>query len=81
MLEAYPITAPSQQPIYSNLAFTLFVKALQADSGLTYKDMLEEHVVKPLGLKNTGESPGDDDKAVIPPGESTWGSSYDIQAP
>lgn len=67
--------------MYSSLSFNTFVLALERATGKTYADLLDEHVSAPLGLKHTRPSPGDDDVAVIPAGESTWGSDYGRNAP
>ena len=72
---------PAKTPVYSSMGFNIFALALEKATGKNYSQHLEENVIAPLGLKNTGASPGVDDVAVIPPGESTWGSDYDINAP
>ncbi|KAF5964676.1 hypothetical protein FBULB1_12666 [Fusarium bulbicola] len=38
-------------------------------------------LLDPLEMKNTFPSPGDDDKAVIPLGDSSWGSDYKLNTP
>lgn len=81
MLNQHPITAPMERPAYSNIAFTIFVMALEEATGKNYTQMIDDFVVKPLDMQNTLPSPGDDDKAVIPPGESSWGSDYGLNAP
>ncbi|KAK5995364.1 Beta-lactamase-like protein [Cladobotryum mycophilum] len=81
MLDSYPVTAPMERPAYSNVAFTIFIMALEEATGKNYSQMVDEFVVKPLDLKNTLPSPGDDKKAVIPPGESSWGADYGYNAP
>ncbi|KAL3461088.1 beta-lactamase/transpeptidase-like protein [Aspergillus heterothallicus] len=45
------------------------------------RPILGDTVYKPLNLLNTGVSPGDTDKAAIPPGVSGWGSDYGFNAP
>ena len=72
---------PAKTPVYSSLSFNTFVLALERATGKNYTDLLDEHVAAPLGLKTTRPSPGDDDVAVIPAGESTWGSDYGMNAP
>lgn len=67
--------------MYSSLSFTTFVLALEKATGKTYAELLDEHVVGPLGLANTGPSPGVDEVAVIPAGENSWGSDYGMNAP
>ncbi|KAF5659961.1 beta-lactamase 3 [Fusarium denticulatum] len=68
MKESYPQTTPNERPAYSNMAFVLLGMALEKYTG-------------PLDMNNTFPSPGDDVKAVIPPGESSWGSDYKLNTP
>lgn len=82
MLDINPVTVPYSRPIYSQVSFTLIIFALGEVTGKNYSQLLDELVNQPFGLKNTGVSPGDDDKAVIPPGDSSsWGSDYGYNAP
>ncbi|OAL70091.1 hypothetical protein A7D00_5620 [Trichophyton violaceum] len=61
-----PVAEPYERPVYSQLSFTLFSLALANDTGKDYAQMLEEQVIRPLNLRNTGVSPGEDKRAVIP---------------
>ncbi|KAF5241858.1 hypothetical protein FANTH_8933 [Fusarium anthophilum] len=81
MRESYPQTTPNERPAYSNMAFILLGMALEKYTGKTYAQLLEGIVSDPLDMKNTFPSPGDDDKAVIPPGDSSWGSDYKLSTP
>lgn len=81
MRESYPQTAPNERPAYSNMAFVLLGMALENYTGKTYAQLLEETVSDPLDMSNTFPSPGDDDEAVIPPGDSSWGSDYKLNTP
>ncbi|KAI0454104.1 beta-lactamase/transpeptidase-like protein [Xylaria acuta] len=81
MLESYPVARPAERPVYSNIAFTLLMYAVEARTGKNYTELLETYVSGPLGLTNTVVSPGDDDKAVIPPVDNSWGSNYGDNAP
>ncbi|KHO01564.1 beta-lactamase family protein [Metarhizium album ARSEF 1941] len=81
MTSQYPVTAPMERPAYSNVAFAIFVLALQEAIGKNYTDLVADIVTKPLGMRNTLPSPGDDDQAVIPPGDSSWGVDYAYNAP
>lgn len=42
---------------YSNFGYTLLGLLVQAVSGQPYNDYVQEHIVKPLGLRNTGPEP------------------------
>lgn len=81
MHSSYPTAALNQRPAYSSVSFTLMFMAIENATGKNYTELLEEHFIKPLDLKNTMPSPGDDEKAVIPPGENTWGSDYSFNVP
>ncbi|KAL2852472.1 beta-lactamase/transpeptidase-like protein [Aspergillus pseudoustus] len=71
----------NSRPIYSQASFTLYTLCLEAQTGKNYSQILEEIIYKPLNLVNSGVSPGDTEKAAIPPGISGWGSDYSFNAP
>ncbi|GAW17486.1 hypothetical protein ANO14919_069430 [Xylariales sp. No.14919] len=81
MVESYPVAQPSERPVYSNIAFTLLMFAVEERTGKSYSELLETYFSGPLGLSNTVVSPGDDNKAVIPPVDNSWSSDYGINAP
>lgn len=85
MHSAFPIREPYDQPLYSTLSFSLIALALSDnEKEKTYEQLLDEIVIKPLGLSNTGVSPGDTEKAVIPPlseEKQGWGADYGLSAP
>lgn len=80
-MSARPNGAPMEEPVYSNIAFTLFIYACEAVTGKIYTTLIEDFIAEPLGMKSTRPSPGDSDQAVIPPVESSWGSDYGANAP
>ena len=56
--------------------------ALGERTGKNYSQLLQETIIGPLGLENTGVSPGVDERAVIPPIEGNgWGTDYGLSAP
>lgn len=81
MLQATPVTTPNERPAYSSVAFDILILALEEATGKNYTMMVDEIISKPLGMENTYPSPGDDKKAVIPPGDSSWGADYGYEAP
>lgn len=81
MLQVRPVASPMTRPVYSNIAFSLFVFAVEAATGMNYTDQLKHYVTDPLGMMSTTVSPGFDDRAVIPPVQSSWGSDYGDNAP
>lgn len=55
---------------------------MEKELGLTYSELLDKFIINPLGMANSGPSPGDDELAVIPPGDEVgWGTDYGINAP
>lgn len=83
MNTALPVQQPYSQPVYSSLSFNLFALGLSKRENKTYEQLLNEVVTGPLGLKNTGVSPGPDKNAVIPPLDQMqgWGTEYGLHAP
>ena len=81
MTKEHPVTAPGERPAYSNLAYNLFGLALEEYTGKNYSQLVQELFSEPLDLSNTFTSPGDDEKAVIPPVDNSWGSDYGINTP
>ncbi|GKT71445.1 beta-lactamase family protein [Colletotrichum tofieldiae] len=81
MLRSYPIVATMERPAYSNIAFAIFIMAVEQASGMNYSQLLSTFIAEPLGLSNTFPSPGDSSRAVIPPVQNSWGSDYGLNAP
>ncbi|KAM5383845.1 hypothetical protein ACJZ2D_001834 [Fusarium nematophilum] len=81
MIKSYPQAAPMERPAYSNMAYVILGMALEEFTGKNFTQLVEEMVSEPLGLKNTFPSPGDDDKALVPPGDSSWGADYKENTP
>ncbi|KAL4944034.1 hypothetical protein BDV06DRAFT_233978 [Aspergillus oleicola] len=71
----------NSRPVYSQLSFALFTLCLEAYTGKNYSQILEETIFQSLNLVNSGVSPGDTERAVVPPGVSQWGSDYGFNAP
>lgn len=55
---------------------------MQAATGKNYSQLLHDEILTPLNMTNTGPSPGDVAKAVIPPTEdNSWGGDYGDNVP
>lgn len=54
---------------------------MKASLHKSYTELLDEHIIQPLGLNNTGASPGNSSLAIIPPIDNSWGSDYGDNAP
>ncbi|KAI1646601.1 beta-lactamase/transpeptidase-like protein [Daldinia loculata] len=74
----YPSLAPFQTPAYSNVAFQLLGYALETITGKTFQTLMEESVIKPLGLNNTFLKAPEDSRGIIPGDHYTTGWAFDI---
>ncbi|KAL2670076.1 hypothetical protein Neosp_014957 [[Neocosmospora] mangrovei] len=81
MTRSYPQTAPNERPAYSNMAFVILGMALEEHTGKNFTQLVKDIFSDPLDLKSTYPSPGNSEKAVIPPGESSWGADYKENTP
>ncbi|PKY04768.1 beta-lactamase family protein [Aspergillus campestris IBT 28561] len=81
LLSTLPVNPVNSRPTYSQLSFLLFTFCLEQATGKNYSTLLQETILQPLNLTNTGVSPGDTQQAVIPPGPSSWGSDFGFNAP
>ncbi|KAK2757284.1 hypothetical protein FQN54_004798 [Arachnomyces sp. PD_36] len=79
--DLHPVAPVNSRPVYSQLTFTIFTYIMEKELGLNYSELLDKFIINPLGMSNSGPSPGVDEVAVIPPGETGWGSDYGINAP
>ncbi|KZE37812.1 hypothetical protein AV656_09805 [Bhargavaea cecembensis] len=62
IMELPPDFEPGSQAGYSNSGYTILAAIIENVTGLSYGDHMDEHVFKPLGMKNTGS---DDGRTVI----------------
>ena len=84
MRDARPVAAPNERPAYSNAAFAVIFMALERATGKGYAELVREVLAEPLGMGSTvlsSSTSSNDSTAVIPPGESSWGSDYSYNAP
>ncbi|KAJ5292306.1 uncharacterized protein N7443_008259 [Penicillium atrosanguineum] len=73
MLESHPLVTTSWTPIYSNAAYEILGYALENVTGKSYRILLEEGLIEPLGLTRSSYSKPDDKYGVIP---GTWTENY-----
>jgi CubicO group peptidase (beta-lactamase class C family) len=79
----YPSYAAWQTATYSNVAYQLLAYALENITGKKYTDILNDRVIKPLGLKRTFYEKPPDSLGVIPgtEKETYWGVSLGEASP
>jgi len=61
-----PSELPFTTPVYSDLGFTLLSFIAEKITGKTFKALMKEKVLDPLGLKHTFMTPPSDSFGVIP---------------
>jgi CubicO group peptidase (beta-lactamase class C family) len=66
VVNAPPFSAPYQSVMYNNLAFVLLSYVGEAITGKPYMQVIDEAVIKPLGLNRTFIGPTNDSYGVIP---------------
>ncbi|KAI1134798.1 beta-lactamase/transpeptidase-like protein [Hypoxylon sp. FL0543] len=74
----YPSLAPFQTPAYSNVAFQLLGYALETITGETFQTLVEDTVIKPLGLNRTFLHAPEDSLGIIPGDHDETGWAFDI---
>jgi len=82
MMTLEPVANPNRRVGYSGLAFTLLSYALSGFSGgKSYNKLLDELLVSPFKLGNTGAMPGNTSRAVVPNIGSWWGRDVGEETP
>ncbi|HXR38882.1 MAG TPA: D-alanyl-D-alanine-carboxypeptidase/endopeptidase AmpH [Terracidiphilus sp.] len=74
------IKPPGVAALYSNVGFDLLGDALASAAGKTYAQLLNERIVRPLGLRDTTLTPGREQCAHLLRGTGDEGSCTDTQA-
>jgi CubicO group peptidase (beta-lactamase class C family) len=80
MLLSHPVAPPHSRPVYSNVAFTLLMYALESVTNKNMTQLFGEFT-DALGISSTRPSPGDESLAVIPPVDNTWGADFGDNVP
>ncbi|KAK0613264.1 beta-lactamase/transpeptidase-like protein [Immersiella caudata] len=80
MLLSHPIAPPHSRPVYSNVAFTLLMYAVESVTGKNMTQLFGDFSAA-LGMFSTRPSPGDEHLAVIPPVDNTWGADFGDNVP
>lgn len=70
ILKADLVLSPGKKMKYSNYGFTLLGLVVESASGMSYNDYIIKHIVKPLGLENTGPEYISDIKSKLVTGYS-----------
>ena len=82
MMTLEPVANPNRRVGYSGLAFTLLSYAISGFSGgKSYNKLLDELLVSPFKLGNTGAMPGNTSRAVVPNIGSWWGRDVGEETP
>ncbi|KAK0735260.1 beta-lactamase/transpeptidase-like protein [Lasiosphaeria miniovina] len=74
LLQAYPSYAPFTTPAYTNTGFQVLAYALESIKGKSFKSMMQDSILSPLGLNRTYYDSAPAEQGVIPgnASDSTW---------
>jgi hypothetical protein len=75
------VLTPNLSPAYNNEAFALLGLIFYRATGKTYGELIHSEIVEPLNMTNTGVSPGNTSRGVIPTDNSFWGADFGLNAP
>ncbi|KAI4591717.1 hypothetical protein KJ359_012637 [Pestalotiopsis sp. 9143b] len=73
-----PSWAPYTTPGYSNLGYQLLAYALENITGRNFQDMVENDVIKPLGLNHTFYTMPPSGSPGIVPNGNNWGWAFSL---
>lgn len=65
-LDAVVVRPPGQQEEYSNLGYAVLGAALVGAAGASYEELLAEHVLRPLDVREVSVRPGADRRLLAP---------------
>jgi len=76
-----PLTKPGEHIVYSDLNFVLLGEIVRRVSGMSLDKFANEHLLKPLGMRDTMYNPAADMKSRIAPTERCWKSARPCGGP
>lgn len=83
IVNSHPVVPTSSTPIYSNAAFQILGYALETMTDRKFDTILENNLIKPLGLTRTFSKTPDPKLGVIPDymGEYFWNFQFGDETP
>ncbi|KAH8905807.1 beta-lactamase/transpeptidase-like protein [Coniochaeta sp. PMI_546] len=83
LLQVVPSYAPFTTPAYANTAFQILGYALETIKGKSFQSMMEDSILKPLGLNHTYYASPPNSVGLIPgtPKESGWSYQLGDESP
>ncbi|KAH8897987.1 beta-lactamase/transpeptidase-like protein [Thozetella sp. PMI_491] len=66
LVQVYPSYAPFTTPAYTNTGFQILSYALESIKGKSFKSMLQESILRPLGLNHTFYDSAPEEDGIIP---------------
>ncbi|KAL8646122.1 MAG: hypothetical protein Q9210_006311 [Variospora velana] len=76
-----PLFEPNDQATYSNMNFVLLGFALQALSGQSYEEILNQRIFQPLGMERSRLTKPPDGQGVIPNATNDWNADIGTYGP
>jgi CubicO group peptidase (beta-lactamase class C family) len=75
----YPSYSPFTTPAYTDTGFQILGYALESIKGKSFKSLVEDSILSPLGMSHTFYNNPADDAAIIPGGnKSAAGWAYQL---
>jgi CubicO group peptidase (beta-lactamase class C family) len=73
----HPVFAPFTTPVYSNEASVILGFVVEAASGQSYDEFVQQNIFDPIGMTNTSifTPPEQDAWGFIPQNETWWGAT------
>jgi CubicO group peptidase (beta-lactamase class C family) len=78
LLRAYPSFAPFTTPAYTNTGFQILAYALEAIKGKSFEEMMQESILRPLGLRHTYYRNAPASEGIIPGSRSESGWDHQL---
>jgi CubicO group peptidase (beta-lactamase class C family) len=78
LLQVVPSFAPFTTPAYANTAFQILGYTLESIKGTSFRSMMEDSVLKPLGLNHTYYASPPDSVGIIPGSAKESGWAYQL---
>ncbi|KAL8965847.1 MAG: hypothetical protein Q9197_006292, partial [Variospora fuerteventurae] len=76
-----PLFEPNDRATYSNMNFVLLGFALEALSGQSYKEILDQKIFQPLGMERSRLTKPPDGQGVIPNATNDWNADIGTYGP
>lgn len=78
LLRAYPSYAPFTTPAYTNTGFQILSYALESIKGKSFESMIQESMLRPLGMNHTYYTYAPAEMGIIPGNRTDSGWDWQL---